>query len=136
MDKVKWSYTKVAMLFAISILVTWVPASVNRIYGLRYPSDPSFVLNIGSALVLPLQGFWNTVIYFTTSLSVCKGIWARFRGRMEIDAGKSGMLGIVHLGRRDKETDSMVELSSPRDDGSGRDSFWANKQEFADTHQL
>ncbi|PSS12318.1 hypothetical protein M430DRAFT_270156 [Amorphotheca resinae ATCC 22711] len=103
MDKVKWSYTKVAMLFAISILVTWVP------------------------------GFWNTVIYFTTSLSVCKGIWARFRGRMEIDAGKSGMLGIVHLGRRDKETDSMVELSTHRDDGSGRDSFWANKQEFADT---
>jgi hypothetical protein len=133
MDKVKWSYTKVAMLFAISILVTWVPASVNRIYGLRYPSDPSFVLNIGSALVLPLQGFWNTVIYFTTSLSVCKGIWARFRGRMETDAGKSGMLGIVYLGRRDKETDSMVELSTHRDDASGRDSFWANKQEFADT---
>ncbi|KAF4627981.1 hypothetical protein G7Y89_g10172 [Cudoniella acicularis] len=79
MDKIKWAYTKCAMLFAISILITWVPASVNRVYGLRYPADPSFALNIGSAIVLPLQGFWNTVIYFTTSLAICKSIWGRWR---------------------------------------------------------
>lgn len=33
MDQVKWEYSKTALLFAISILITWVPASVNRIYG-------------------------------------------------------------------------------------------------------
>ncbi|KAH8651899.1 hypothetical protein BGZ60DRAFT_473601 [Tricladium varicosporioides] len=78
-DKIKWAYTKCAMLFAISILITWVPASINRVYGLRYPKDPSFALNIGSALVLPLQGFWNTVIYFTTSLSICRNVWHQWR---------------------------------------------------------
>ncbi|TVY88207.1 Cyclic AMP receptor-like protein A, partial [Lachnellula willkommii] len=81
MDKVKWAYTKCAMLFAISILITWVPASANRVYGLRYPKSPSFALNICSAIVLPLQGFWNTVIYFTTSLSICRGVFARLRSR-------------------------------------------------------
>jgi hypothetical protein len=33
MDKIKWAYTKCALLFAISILITWVPASVNRVHG-------------------------------------------------------------------------------------------------------
>jgi hypothetical protein len=37
MDKIKWAYTKCALLFAISILITWVPASVNRVYGYVHP---------------------------------------------------------------------------------------------------
>ncbi|KAH8601525.1 hypothetical protein B0O99DRAFT_648244 [Bisporella sp. PMI_857] len=78
MDKVKWAYFKVAMLFAVSILITWVPASVNRVHGLRHPRDTNYLLNIGSALVLPLQGFWNTVIYFTTSLGICGKVWRRW----------------------------------------------------------
>ena len=36
---------------AASILITWVPASINRVYGLRYPTDPSYVLNVMSAIV-------------------------------------------------------------------------------------
>jgi hypothetical protein len=67
-DRIKWAYTKVAMLFAISILITWVPASVNRVYGLRYPEKPSFVLNILSAIVLPLQGFVSLLSKFSTTI--------------------------------------------------------------------
>jgi hypothetical protein len=78
-DKIKWAYTKCALLFAASILITWVPASVNRVHGLQYPKHPSFVLNVGSAIVLPLQGFWNTVIYFTTSLGICRNVWRKWR---------------------------------------------------------
>ncbi|KAG4422741.1 hypothetical protein IFR04_004089 [Cadophora malorum] len=55
-DKIKWAYTRCALLFAISILITWVPASVNRVYGLRYPTRPSFALNIGSAILGDLWG--------------------------------------------------------------------------------
>jgi hypothetical protein len=40
MDKIKWAYTKCALLFAISILITWVPASVNRVYGYVHPPFP------------------------------------------------------------------------------------------------
>jgi hypothetical protein len=86
MDKIKWAYMKVSLLFAVSILITWVPASINRIYGLYHPNDPSFALNIGSAVVLPLQGFWNTVIYFSTSLLICRATWQRFKTR-KADAG-------------------------------------------------
>jgi len=133
-DKVKWAYTKVALLFAISILITWVPASINRVYGLRFPKNPSFALNIGSALVLPLQGFWNTVIYFSTSLGVCKSVWAEWRDTRnrkgtDIEGRGKGWVGmdIVHIGpRKDgavkigngKDNDSMVELQ--QSEGSSR----------------
>jgi hypothetical protein len=122
MDKVKWAYTKVALLFAISILITWVPASANRVYGLRYPNNPSYVLNIGSALVLPLQGFWNTVIFFTTSLGICRSVMARFKGRNDVVGFRR--LDFVHRGgRRDKESESMVELSTSRSQASRGESF-------------
>jgi hypothetical protein len=112
MDKIKWAYTKCAMLFAISILITWVPASVNRVYGLRYPKNSSFALNVGSAIVLPLQGFWNTIIYFTTSLSICRSVIERFKSRNQprgftvLDEGSEG-----RERKRDKETDGTIELS-------------------------
>jgi hypothetical protein len=134
MDKVKLAYTKVALLFAISILITWVPASINRVYGLRFPKNPSFALNVGSALVLPLQGFWNTVIYFSTSLGVCKSVWAEWRDTRnrrgaDIEGRGKGWVGmdIVHINpRKDdtvkigngKDNDSMVELQ--RSEGSSR----------------
>ncbi|CAG8951616.1 hypothetical protein HYFRA_00005416 [Hymenoscyphus fraxineus] len=92
-DKIKYAYTKTALLFAISILITWVPASVNRVYGLRYPHAPSFALNVGSAVVLPLQGFWNSVIFFGGSLGVLRALVKRKReGRR-----KSSAVGFVNL---------------------------------------
>lgn len=119
-DKVKWAYTKCAILFAMSILITWVPASVNRVHGLRYPKDPSFALNIGSAVVLPLQGFWNSVIYFVTSLGICRSVlasWTEERNRnKKVWTGE-----IIHLGgRRENNGGGWVQAedesraSSPR----------------------
>ncbi|KAK0111776.1 hypothetical protein ONS96_001045 [Cadophora gregata f. sp. sojae] len=142
-DKIKWAYTRCALLFAISILITWVPASVNRVYGLRYPTRPSFALNIGSAIVLPLQGFWNTVIYFWTSWGVCKTWWrgmrqrrsrmGRRRGRGKTRV-KARVIDIVHLGGRrvgdeeggiemERRGESTMELSGRRSLGSMGDSF-------------
>lgn len=131
MDRIKWAYTKTAMLFAISILITWVPASINRIYGIANPTTPSFGLNIASAIVLPLQGFWNTVIYFVTSGNVCCVVWDRwtkYRSRDEVDS-------LRRLDTRDGkrvgkgDTDSTVELSHTRSrseaspDGSMKSEF-------------
>ncbi|ESZ93378.1 hypothetical protein SBOR_6240 [Sclerotinia borealis F-4128] len=118
-DKIKWAYTRVAMLFCISILITWVPASVNRVYGLRFPDKPSFILNILSAIVLPLQGFWNTVIYFTTSLSICRTVWADLRGPSKQHKKSDGFRMMDHpkTGIRageSKESESIVELSTSR----------------------
>lgn len=46
--------------------------SVNRLYQFVHKDQPSFGLNIVSAIVLPLQGAWNAIIYIVTTRSECK----------------------------------------------------------------
>ncbi|KIW62355.1 hypothetical protein PV04_10536 [Phialophora macrospora] len=75
-NKATLSYCKTAMLFFLALLCTWVPSTINRVYTLVRPNDSVFGLDFASGLVLPLQGFWNTVIYIVTSLPACKALWA------------------------------------------------------------
>lgn len=94
-----WAYTKYAMLFFIALLVTWVcsllmmlrvvplianfkmqvPSTVNRVYALARPDDFSFGLNFASSFVLPLQGFWNSLIYISISWPAFKTLWRDFK---------------------------------------------------------
>lgn len=67
-----WSYTKCSILFFTAILVTWIPSTANRVYGVVQPDGVSLPLEYISAFVLPLQGFWNAVIYMVTSWKACK----------------------------------------------------------------
>ncbi|OCT48118.1 putative cAMP receptor-like protein [Cladophialophora carrionii] len=92
-NKATLSYCKTAMLFFLALLCTWcvtlidigwhggltilrVPSTINRVYTLVRPNDSIFGLDFASGLVLPLQGFWNTVIYIVTSLPACRALWA------------------------------------------------------------
>jgi len=138
MDRIKYTYTRTALLFCTSILITWVPASVNRVYGLLHPDTPSFGLNAASAVVLNLQGFWNTVIYFVTSLGIWKGIlreWEEKTNRRKGGGrgrGRRRGLEIVHLGgrrlnngleneeesHREKDGEGLVVLDTRASDGS------------------
>ncbi|TAQ86608.1 hypothetical protein B7494_g5063 [Chlorociboria aeruginascens] len=52
-----WLYARVAVLFFIALLITWVPTSVNRVYALAKPNVINFPLNYVSSFVFPLQGF-------------------------------------------------------------------------------
>lgn len=72
LNSATWSYTKCALLFFTALLVTWIPSSANRVYSLIHTGGISLPLEIMSALVLPLQGFWNAIIYIVTSWSGCK----------------------------------------------------------------
>ncbi|CEJ62116.1 hypothetical protein PMG11_10626 [Penicillium brasilianum] len=74
-----WAYTKYAMLFFIALLVTWVPSTVNRVYALARPDDFSFGLNYAASFVLPLQGFWNSLIYVNISWPAFKTLWRDMR---------------------------------------------------------
>jgi hypothetical protein len=67
------SYAKCSMLFFTAMVITWLPSSANRVHNVLYErvSEP---LEIMSAFVLPLQGFWNAVIYVVTSWTACKAI--------------------------------------------------------------
>jgi len=67
-----WSYTKCAILFFTALLVTWIPSSANRVYSAVHGNDTVVVLQILSAIVLPLQGFWNAIIYSVTSWTAVK----------------------------------------------------------------
>lgn len=90
MDPVKLAYLRTSFVFAISILVTWTPSSINRVYTLIYPNKASYGLNIAAAVVLPLQGVWNAVIYFTTS-------WKIFREEVEATRVGQRLLKFLHL---------------------------------------
>lgn len=96
MDPVKLAYLRTSFVFAISILVTWTPSSINRVYTLIYPDKASYGLNIAAAVVLPLQGVWNAVIYFTTS-------WKIFREEMEATRAGRRVLRALRLGRPSEE---------------------------------
>ena len=58
-----------------------VPSTINRVNTLVHPEDSVFGLDLASALVLPLQGFWNTLIYIVTSWAACKALWGEMRTR-------------------------------------------------------
>jgi hypothetical protein len=74
-----WSYTKCAILFFTAMLVTWIPSSANRVYSVVHPGEASLALEYMSAFVLPLQGFWNAIIYCVTSWGACKMLWEDVR---------------------------------------------------------
>ena len=52
---------------------------MNRVVSLARPDEFSFGLNFASSFVLPLQGFWNSLIYVSISWPAFKVIWKDFR---------------------------------------------------------
>ncbi|KAI0169494.1 family A G protein-coupled receptor-like protein [Hypoxylon sp. FL1284] len=77
-----WSYSKCALLFFTALLVTWIPSSANRAYSVVNYNEVSPALEIMSAIVLPLQGFWNTLIYVSTSWEAVKALFTGLSGRI------------------------------------------------------
>ncbi|KAM0248847.1 hypothetical protein ACHAQJ_009279 [Trichoderma viride] len=74
-DNAAWSYTKCALLFFTAMLVTWIPSSANRLYSLTHNKAISVPLEFMSVFVLPLQGFWNFLVYVTISWTACKNLF-------------------------------------------------------------
>lgn len=56
------TYTLVAFVIFLALLIVWVPATVNRIWGLIAGKVP-IGIDIAAGIVLPLQGFFNCVVY-------------------------------------------------------------------------
>lgn len=67
LDPVKVSYLRTSFIFAFAVLITWIPSSINRLYSLTHDNQVSFGLSLASGCVLPLQGVWNAIIYFSIS---------------------------------------------------------------------
>lgn len=73
-DPIKRAYLRTSFLFALSVLVTWIPSSLNRIHGWLDGGSP-YEFHVATAAVLPLQGLWNGIIFFITSWHGLKA-WA------------------------------------------------------------
>lgn len=108
MDPVKLAYLRTSFVFAISVLVTWTPSSINRVHDLIYTNNASFGLNLASSVVLPLQGVWNAVIFFTTGWKTLREDLHAFidrrrglpRGHLAATAARSERERAVQLERR------------------------------------
>ncbi|RGP80485.1 hypothetical protein FLONG3_1413 [Fusarium longipes] len=142
LNNAAWQYTKCALLFFTAILITWVPSSANRVYSVFHKSS-SQPLEFMSAFVLPLQGFWNALIYMVTSWGACKNLVSDLRMgqrpdvtelvggmRPEVGANHHHSMShhrhnLGHIRRSNKfETESMTELaneSRPTSDDERRD---------------
>ena len=70
------AYTKVAMLFYVSMLITWIPPSINRFNSLLHPHTIHVGSSFATGVTLPLMGFWNSVIYIVTSWNVVRNLFA------------------------------------------------------------
>ena len=89
-----WLYARVAFLFFCSLLICWVPSSINRIYSIAYPDKLVFWLNYIETLVLPLQGFFNTIVYIITSQTACRNLWRGLTGAQELPRKTSTVAGV------------------------------------------
>ncbi|KAH6840978.1 hypothetical protein B0I37DRAFT_357812 [Chaetomium sp. MPI-CAGE-AT-0009] len=110
-----WSYTKCALLFFTAMLVTWIPSSSNRLYSFVNAGKTSIPLEYMSSFVLPLQGFWNAIIYCVTSWGACRMLME------DLGSWWFGVMGSVRKGSDSKtyETESMTELAASRPGSSG-----------------
>lgn len=79
-DPVKRAYLRTSLLFGLSVLVTWIPSSLNRIYGWLEGHSP-YQLHVATSAVLPLQGLWNALIFFISSWDVVRRCVAHRLGR-------------------------------------------------------
>lgn len=126
-DPVKKAYLRTSAIFALSVLFTWTPSSINRVYSLLHPDTVSYPLNVASAFVLPLQGVWNAVIYFSTSWRpLCDEVRALRSGKLgkftkfarapaeRIDGGGASTRAHRGKGARHSEESSEMELSGSR----------------------
>jgi hypothetical protein len=131
-DPIKRAYLRTSLLFGVSVLVTWIPSSLNRIHGWQDGTSP-YHYHVATAAVLPLQGLWNAVIFFVTSW---RGIREAFRGKygageaaaaatdderglecIERTAGGPGGMRRT-VTREDRELDSELEYSESGAAGS------------------
>jgi hypothetical protein len=126
------NYCKCALLFFAAMIVTWVPSTLNRVVTLIRPNDPIFGLAYASALVLPLQGFWNAIIYIFTSLPACKALMRKIttvlridqmprwrNGRFSTTAASSSSHGPGSRNQPADCSESVQELHSNTGDGQG-----------------
>ena len=132
-NRAAFGYTKVALLFFVSLLVTWVsshappwnqaqvthpayqpfqvPSSIDRVYPLIHPSLVSPRFTYGAGIVLPLMGFWNSIIYITTSWAAVRLL---FNGELK---GNNGSVKRSSIGFNSRPSAGVRRWTGAESDG-------------------
>lgn len=112
-DPVKRAYLRTTFLFTLSVLVSWTPATINRIRSSR-GSDPPSSYQVAMVAVMPLQGLWNAVIFFMTSHRVLRD-W--MRDKYDVRVSGSTKINELVMERTVEET-NVDEDDDHTDSGS------------------
>lgn len=123
-DPIKRAYLRTSFLFALSVLVTWIPSSLNRIHSWVDGQSP-YEYHVATAAVLPLQGLWNAVIFFVTSWNVIQrhrrnalALAAADAARSTLDSGRATIGGTGGRGGVCCRSDTDLEDGDSRTMGS------------------
>lgn len=88
---------------------------MNRLYSLVHPDRVSLPFSYASAVVLPLLGFWNAVIFFTSSREAVKTLFVHAaRKASVVTAGSLHVHGEHHTKHRVIEVDRPMTLARDR----------------------
>lgn len=63
LDQGSKNYLWITFTFYLAILIVWVVSTTNRVYSLIWPGEASKALLLGSAIVLPMQGLFNGILF-------------------------------------------------------------------------
>lgn len=102
-----WLYARVAFLFFCSLLICWVPSSINRLYSIANPNELIFGLNYTETLVLPLQGFFNAVVYIITSQTASRNLWRSMTGAQQLPRKNSAVAGSMASRKGDRKMERI-----------------------------
>lgn len=85
-----WLYARIAFLYFLSMIICWIPASINRLVSVIKPDDVIFGLNYVAICGLPLQGFLNGLVYYISSQTATKRLFGRCWTRLTAWRGTPG----------------------------------------------
>lgn len=92
MDPLKRTYLVTALLFALAVTVTWLPGTVKEVWEARNPDGGQvWSMYVAVAVVLPLQGVWNGMVFVVGGWGVILEGFGGRRGRRRDEEGGVGL---------------------------------------------
>ncbi|KAM5357343.1 hypothetical protein ACJZ2D_016366 [Fusarium nematophilum] len=119
-DPIKRAYLRITFMFTLSVLVTWVPASINRIRGMQGIGVP-YPYQVVMVAIMPLQGLWNAIIFFVTSQDVLRevarekwGLWVLESTTIDGEVVERATVRVDNVGQDPDRTDSGSDVELRR----------------------